>query len=245
MEGLGINLGYLLVQVFSFLVVFVLLRALVYKPMLRMLERRRQTIAQGLEDARIAAEARANAEKEAQEILARAQHEASQRLQHAAEAAEQLAREIKSEAEREAAQIRAAALSEAEQARLQALAELRSQVAALSIAAAERILRESLDEKRQRALIAEFFSGIKEGKVALLEGAELAGSSVEVTSALPLTPEEQQVIRTEIASKIGSGSTITFRVDPAVLGGLIISVGDRVLDGSLAGALEGMRHSIR
>ncbi len=178
MAGLGINLGYWLVQVCSFLVIFVLLRALVYKPMLRMLERRRQTIAQGLEDARIAAEARANAEKEAQDILARAQHEASQRLQQAAEAAEQVAREIKAAAEKEAAQLRAAALAEAEQAKLQALADLRGQVAALSIAAAERIIRESLDEKRQRALIAEFFSGLKDGKVSLLEGEELAGGSV-------------------------------------------------------------------
>ncbi len=245
MAGLGINLGYLLVQVFSFLIIFVLLRALVYKPMLNMLERRRRTIAQGLEDARIAAEARANAEKDAQEVLARAQHEASQRLQQAAEAAEQVARRIKAEAEREAAQIRAAALAEAERAKLQALADLRGQVAALSIAAAERIIRESLDEKRQRALIAEFFSGLKEGKVALLEGQEISGTSVEVTSALSLTPEEHQVIRTEIASKVGSGSSITFRVDPAVLGGLIISVGDKVLDGSVAGALEGLRHSIR
>lgn len=245
MEALGINLGYLLVQAFNFLIVLLILRAWVYRPMQNMLERRRQTIAQGLEDARVAAEARANAEKEAQEVLARAQHEASQRLQQAAEAAEQVAREIKAEAEREAAQIRAAALAEAEQAKLQALADLRGQVAALSIAAAERLIRESLDEKRQRALIAEFFSGLKDGKVSLLEGEELPGGSVEVTSALPLTPEEQQVIRNEIASKIGSGSSITFRVDPAVLGGLIVSVGDRVLDGSVAGALEGMRQSIR
>lgn len=244
MAGLGINLGYLLVQVFSFLVVFVLLRALVYKPMLRMLERRRQTIAQGLEDARIAAEARASAEKDAQELLAKAQHEASQRLQQAAEAAEQTAREIRAAAEAEAAVIRAAALAEAEQAKLQALADLRGQVAALAIAAAERIIRESLDHKRQRALIADFFSGLKEGKVLLLEGEELSGVSAEVTSALPLTPEEQQAIRQEIASKIGPGSNITFRVDPSVLGGLIISVGDRVLDGSVAGALEGMRHSL-
>ncbi|MEW6568263.1 MAG: F0F1 ATP synthase subunit B [Chloroflexota bacterium] len=244
MAGLGINLGYLLVQVFSFLVIFLLLRALVYKPMLNMLERRRQTIAQGLEDARVAAEARANAEKDAQEVLTKAQQEASHRLRQAAEAAEKVALEIKAAAEQEAAQIRAGVMAEVEQAKLQALTDLRGQVAALAIAAAERILRESLDEKRQRVLIAEFFSGLRAGKVELLEGEQLSGGSAEVTSALPLTLEEQQVVRQEIASKIGSGSTITFKVDPRVLGGLIISVGDRVLDGSVAGALEGLRQSV-
>ncbi len=73
MEALGINLGYLLVYIFSFAVVFITLRAWVFVPLSEMMEKRRKTIAQGLEDARIAAEARANAEKEAQSILAEAQ----------------------------------------------------------------------------------------------------------------------------------------------------------------------------
>lgn len=244
MAGLGINLGYFLVQVFSFLIVFVLLSALVYRPLLNMLERRRQTIAQGLEDARLASEARANAEKDAQAVLAKAQQDAQQRTRQAAEAAEQVAREIKAAAEKEAAEIRVAAAAEAEQAKLQALTELRGQVAALSIAAAEKLIRESLDERRQRALIAEFFSGIRDGKVTLLEGEKIAGASAQVTSALPLTSDEQRILREEVESRIGKGSAITFKVDPRVLGGLVISVGDKVLDGSVAGGLEGLRQSL-
>ena len=125
-------------------------------------------------------------------MLAKAQQDANQRTRQAAEAAEQVAREIKAAAEKEAAEIRVAAAAEAEQAKLQALTELRGQVAALSIAAAEKLIRESLDEKRQRALIAEFFSGIRGGKVTLLEGEKIAGASAQVTSALPLTSDEQQ-----------------------------------------------------
>ena len=45
-----------------------------------MLEKRRLTVAQGLEDARIAAEARANAEKEAAEVVAEAQAKAAEVL---------------------------------------------------------------------------------------------------------------------------------------------------------------------
>ncbi|MCJ7707971.1 MAG: F0F1 ATP synthase subunit B [Anaerolineales bacterium] len=244
MAGLGINLGYFLVQVFSFLIVFVLLSALVYRPLLNMLEQRRQTIAQGLEDARLAGEARANAEKDAQAVLAKAQQDAHQRTRQAAEAAEQVAREIKAAAEKEAAEIRVAAAAEAEQAKHQALTELRGQVAALSIAAAEKLIRESLDERRQRALIAEFFSGIRGGKVTLLEGEKIAGASAQVTSALPLTSDEQRILREEVESRIGKGSAITFKVDPRVLGGLVICVGDKVLDGSVAGGLEGLRQSL-
>ena len=53
MEGLGINLGYLLVQVFNFLIIFAILAAWMYKPLLNMMQQRRETIAKGLEDARI------------------------------------------------------------------------------------------------------------------------------------------------------------------------------------------------
>jgi F-type H+-transporting ATPase subunit b len=244
LAGLGINLGYLLVQIVSFLIMLVILRAWIYKPVLNMLENRRKTIAQGLEDARIAAEARANAEKEAQEILAKAQQDAAERIREATERADEAAREIKAEAEQEAGELRQAVASEAEQAKTQALGELRGQVAALAIAAAQKVIGETLDERRQHALIKDFFSGIKEGKVILLEGEELSGASAEVTSALPLTAQEQEMVRQEVVEKMGSGASISFRVDPTILGGLVVRVGDKVLDGSVGGRLQGLRQSL-
>jgi F-type H+-transporting ATPase subunit b len=243
--GLGINLGYVLVQIVSFLVMLVILRAWVYKPVLNMLENRRKTIAQGLEDARIAEEARANAEKEAQEILTKAQQQAAERVREATERADEAARAIKTEAELEASEIRQAAHAEAEHSKTQALGELRGQVATLAIAAAQRIIDEALDEKRQHTLIEEFFSGVKSGKVTLIEGETLSGASAEVTSALPLTSEEQETVQNDIVEKMGSGASISFRVDPNILGGLVIRVGDKVLDGSVSGKLQGLRQSLR
>ena len=73
MEKLGLNLGFLLVQILNFGIIFIVLRAWVYKPILNMLEKRRQATAQGLEDARVAAEARANAELEAKNVIKDAQ----------------------------------------------------------------------------------------------------------------------------------------------------------------------------
>jgi F-type H+-transporting ATPase subunit b len=245
LEALGINLGYLLVQILNFAIIFVVLRVWVYKPILGLLERRRERIAQGLEDARVAAEARANAEKEAQAILGRAQADANQKVRESAERAEQVAREIHAAAEKDAAAVRAAAAGEAEQARSAALGELRGQVAALAIAAAQKLIGESLDEKRQRHLVQEFFSGIKEGRVVVLEGESLQGASAEVTSALPLTEAEQDTVRQQLAKPLGAGAPLSFRVNPAILGGIVIRVGDKVIDGSVAGQLEGLRQSLR
>jgi F-type H+-transporting ATPase subunit b len=244
LEGLGINLGYLLVQVFNFLVVLVILRAWAYRPIINMLKRRRETIAQGLEDARIAAEARANAEKEAQAISEKAQQHANEQVREATERAEQVAKDIRAAAEQEAVRIREEAAEEAEQTRTQALVELRGQVGALAIAAAQKVIGEALDEKRQHALIDDFFSGVREGEVVILEGEDLAGVSAEVTSALPLTEKQKDTVRDEIITKIGTGATISFRVNPSILGGLVIRVGDKVLDGSVAGKLESLRQSL-
>jgi F-type H+-transporting ATPase subunit b len=217
LEGLGINLGYLLVQIFNFLVVLIILRAWIYKPVLQMLERRRKTVAQSLEDARVAAEARANAEREAQAIIAQAQQDSALRIREATERAEQVAREIKAAAETEAAELRQDGAAEAEQQRVQALGELRGQVAALAVAAAQKVIGESLDEARHRDLIAQFFSGVRGGKVVLLEGAEISGRQAEITSALPLTEQEQSAIHSEVLSKMGSPAEVRFRVDPSIL----------------------------
>jgi F-type H+-transporting ATPase subunit b len=245
MAALGINLGFFLFQVFNFGIVLVLLYAWAYKPIINMLENRKKKIAQGLEDARIAAEARANAEKDAREIVAKAQSEASQKVREATERAEGAARDVMAQAESAAAKVREDALSEAAQERDRILSDVRGQIAALAMAATQRLIGEALDEKRQHSLIEEFFSGVKSGRVVVLEDASLSGASAEVTSALPLTSEEQESVKRDILSKTGSQATVTFRVDPAILGGLVVRVGDKVLDGSVAGQLQNLSQTIR
>jgi len=245
LSALGINLGYILVQIFNFLALFVVLRAWVYKPIMGMLEKRKSTIAQGLENARIAEEARANAEKDASKITLEAQTKATHIINEATERAEKVITELKAEADNDISKERAATLAEVDDERARMLGDLRGQVAALAIAAAQKLVGETLDEKRQHALLEEFFSGVKTGKVVVLEGQSLAGASAEVVSALPLTSDEQTTVKKEILAKMGSQSTVAFRVDPAILGGLVIKVGDKVLDGSVAGKLDNLRQSLQ
>jgi F-type H+-transporting ATPase subunit b len=243
LEKLGINLGYFLVQTFNFLILLVVLRVWVYKPIVGLLEKRRQSIAQGLEDARVAAEARANAEKEAEKIIADANRQSGQIVAEAKERAEVAARDVRASAEAEAGKSREKALAEVEEERNRILGDLRGQIAGISIAAAQKLVGEALDEKRQHALLAEFFSGVKAGQVVVLDGSTFKGASAEVTSALPLTADEQGTVKKEILSKTGA-EAVTFRVDPSILGGLVVRVGDKVLDGSVAGKLEGLRASL-
>jgi F-type H+-transporting ATPase subunit b len=244
MEALGINLGYLFVQIFNFLIVLVVLRAWVYKPVVGLLQKRRETIAQGLEDARVAAEARANAEQEAETVVADAQQEANNIVREATDRAEQAAAEVKAEAEKEAEEARQSALAEGEQLKNQALGELRGQVAALAVAAAQKVIGEALDSARQQKLVDEFFSGIEGGKIIVLEGEEIDGNSAIVTSALPLSDDETQRIKKGLKDQMGSEAEIEFRVNPSILGGLVVRVGDKIVDGSVAGKLTSLEQSL-
>ncbi len=238
MEALGINLGLLIIQIIAFTIVFLTLNSWVYKPMLDMLETRKTKIAQGLEDARIAAEARKDAEKDASKIIAEAQAEAGKVVREATERAASAGKDVKAAAQAEAAKAREVAMAEAELERNRILGDLRGQVAALAIAAANKLVGEALDEKKQRALIDEFFSGVKAGKVVVVDG-DFKGDA-EVTSALPLTKDEQEAVKKSFSAK-----EVSFKVDSSILGGLVVRIGDKVLDGSVAGKLDSLRQSLK
>jgi F-type H+-transporting ATPase subunit b len=244
MSQLGISIGLIIVQIIAFIILLLTLNAWVYKPMLNMMETRKQKIAQGLEDARVAAEARADAQKDADQIRAAAQVEASRIVGEATERAAAAANDVKAAVEADIAATRETAVAEAELERNRILGDLRGQVAALAIAAANKLVGEALDEKKQRALLDEFFSGVKSGSVIVLEDGGFKGESAEVTSALPLSRDEEESVKKDVLVKVGAQG-VTFRVDPSILGGLVIKVGDKVLDGSVAGRLEGLRQSLR
>jgi len=244
MAALGINLGSLVVFIIAFTVVFTVLSVWVYNPVLKMLEARKQKIAQGLEDARIAAEARADAEKQASKIIVEAQAEAGKIVREATERAAAAGKDVKAAAEAEAAKARETAVAEAQLERNRILGDLRGQVVSLAIAAANKLVGEALDDKKQRALLNEFFSGVKSGKVVVLADADFKGDSAEVTSALPLSADEQASVKNDVLSKSGV-KEVSFHIDPSILGGLVIRVGDKVLDGSVAGTLEGLRQSLK
>jgi len=236
LNSIGINPIFLLAQIVNFAVLALLLRALLYRPITGMLDERRAKIEQGLEDARAAEVARTNAEAERQSILEAAHAEAQRLRAEANQQAEQAAAKIRADAQAEAVKIKADALSGLSAERDKMLSELRGQIAALAIAASNKLIGESLDRQRQEALIADFFAQVPAEVRSGLAG--VAGEA-EVVSAVPLTPDEQARVKHELAL-----TQANFRVDPKLLGGLRVRVGDKVVDGSVAGQLEALHSSL-
>jgi F-type H+-transporting ATPase subunit b len=225
MEALGINLGYLFVQIIAFIVIYVLLTRFIYDPLISVLKERRTRIQKGLEDAEKAANARMNAEAEAEKVLQQARSEAQGIIEEARGRGEEVAAQVQADARAEAERIREDARTSAVEERNTQLAGLRSQVAAISVAVAQQLIGEALDEKRQQTLVNDFFAKVP------AEAKSLSGS-VEVVSAMPLSEAEQDKAKKEIGA-----DNVTFTVDPAILGGLIVRSGDRVVDGSVRSGL--------
>jgi F-type H+-transporting ATPase subunit b len=247
LEKLGINLGYLIVQILNFGILFLVLKAWVYTPIMNMLDKRREAVAQGLEDAKVAADARANAEQEAQRIITEAQVKANDIIRDATNRAEGVQQELRTAAEAEIAKLRESSKTELETERNLMLSGLRSQVVTLAMASANHLIGEGLkmDQTQQMSLVNEFFSGLKDGKLVLLQDAHEIGTTAEVTSALPLTQDEQHMVHTSLANKAGNPVEVVYHVDPSILGGLIVRVGDRVVDGSIAGQLQELQHQLQ
>ena len=77
----------------------------------------------------------------------------------------------------------------------------------------------------------------------LAQGGQRATEAM-VTSAIPLTSQEQDALRQKLSRETGSNLDLAFEVDPDLIGGLVVRVGDRVVDASVASRLRQLRESI-
>lgn len=68
--------------------------------------------------------------------------------------------------------------------------------------------------------------------------------SVRVTSAVELTPEECKVLRSKLEQFTGKNVDLQVQQDRGLIGGLIVRIGDTILDGSVAGNLIALRNQL-
>jgi F-type H+-transporting ATPase subunit delta len=64
------------------------------------------------------------------------------------------------------------------------------------------------------------------------------------TSAAPLGPDEVQALTERLEQMTDGRVELDLQVDPSLLGGLVVRVGDRLIDGSVRGRLERLRNQL-
>ena len=153
MEGLGINLPGLITQIVSFGVLFGILCALLYKPVLRLLDQRSARIKESLETAERVQKEAAQSQEEMQRQLQTAREEGQTLIAQAREAAERFREEEMTKARTEIQGEKERAQANIQRERDAAIEELRRQFTDLAITAAEKVVERSLDAGAHRELI--------------------------------------------------------------------------------------------
>lgn len=70
------------------------------------------------------------------------------------------------------------------------------------------------------------------------------GPTGVVRSAVPLTAEEKAALERNLMARFGEGLTLTYEIDPSIIGGLVVRVGDLVIDGSVATKLAALKEQL-
>jgi F-type H+-transporting ATPase subunit b len=158
-DALGIEWPLLISQLINFLLLIVLMRMFLYKPVLNMLNVRKERIAQSMKDAERVSAAAREAEVEKGKVLDQARREAQEIRAQATRDAEKIAQDVRSRAETEATEIRMKSQADAAKQADLALADANKQIADLAIMATEKLLGRELEKKsEQQRFVAEFLA---------------------------------------------------------------------------------------
>lgn len=151
----------ILTHIIGFLIVLWVLKRYAWKPLLGILEERRQTIQSDLDGA---VQKRREAEESAAEYVARIKDiegEARQKIQDAVAEGRQVAAEVREEARADAKRIIDKARTDLERDVAKAQVELKEHMVSMTMSATERIIRQTLDTEGQRRLIAGFIDELE------------------------------------------------------------------------------------
>jgi F-type H+-transporting ATPase subunit b len=158
LSGLGFDLGVFVAYLVNFTIILLVLRAFAFKPIMEMLERRKNEIATSLA---AADEVKAQAEQERKKLKAELEssRESSQEeARKIAQATADMREQILEDARREAEVIKTKARADMENERQAMQAELHRQVADLTVELTRKVMQQSIDEKSHRKMVDQFLA---------------------------------------------------------------------------------------
>lgn len=172
--GFQINFFWVITQALSFLIFLAILYVVAFRRIGGVLEERRSRIEQGLADAEQARKDRERAEQERLATLAEARREANEILSRAQKVAQETRDQDIAATRGDLDRMRERASAELDAEKQRAIADLRAEVADLALAAAGKVVGESMTDERQRRLVQDF---LRESGVATGSSGSGAGGS--------------------------------------------------------------------
>ena len=153
LSKLGIDWRLLAAQLANFLILLFVLRRFAYKPLLKLLDERKQKIADGLANAQKAKSNLEEARKERQKIISTAKKGASEIISLAETAAQKNREETLKEAKAGVEKIVTEARKQIDSEKSKMIGEIKSEISELVMLAAEKTASIKLDDKKDKELI--------------------------------------------------------------------------------------------
>lgn len=153
---MNLEIQQILTQAIGFLVLLFILKKIAWKPLLSLLDERREKISSEFRNIEHTKSELSRLEQDYKARLAEIDAQARQKIQEAIAEGQRIAVEVQEKAREEGKNILNKAKDNIDLEIAKARVELRNQVASLAIRAAEKVLKEELTEERHKRLVTEF-----------------------------------------------------------------------------------------
>lgn len=157
-HNLGIDWKLLIAQIVNFAILFFLLKKFLFRPILGLLEKRREKIEKSLKDVERIEKELATIREKREEILKTANQKAEEILREAKEIVESQKINILADTKKQTEKMLEEARASIEKEKDRLVDEAREDLAELVLLATEKVLREKLDEEKDGELVREVLS---------------------------------------------------------------------------------------
>ena len=154
----------LLFQIINTVILFLVLKKILFKPVLNIIEKRENMIQEDLATGAKAKNEGIALKKEYEEKVSIAKEEGREIIRQATARAEEKSNQIVSDAQAEAVALKAKASKDIAQEKEQAIAEIRNDISDIAILAASKVLEEDIDKSKHEDLIEKFIKEVGEAK---------------------------------------------------------------------------------
>ena len=164
LHSLGINWSVMIAQIVNFAILLFILGRFVYKPVMRMLDERREGIADAARREKQIAEKLSGMASEREKLLAEARAESQRIIDEAKSGGETVQKRLLGEAQAEIARLRLEAEKRLAGEKIELVADVRREIGAVVVEAIERSFSDVLDARAQGKMVEQALAAIREGQ---------------------------------------------------------------------------------
>ncbi len=238
-----------LLQALNFVVLAYLLHRLLYKPLRRAVEQRREATERAATEAKNARQEALALQQQLQDRLAEVERSRQETIHQAREQAAVERRKMLDDAEQEARQHQEEARQAFQRERAEELQALHSEIVGQAIELTRRLLSEAVDQTLHQQLIMRLLAALQSPNGKLLPESEKEQlrtrwqpeDGVLLETAQELDEASLEKVKEAVTAFLGRSAQVTVEVKPALLGGGRLRIAGHVWDGSLAGQLQEVR----